>query len=147
MGNGGLRHAHPGSVVVDADSFKVDGADHSLLVGGELLDGGAETLFIGGIGKEGFQTRVLHGVVHAFVDLALQRIVPARLLVIVVVLLTIQVDENLAPIIGDFDKDGFAIGKVIAVRRHSECPFPTRKGHHKGPKNSPFFLTGAFGSS
>ena len=65
---------------------------------------------------------------------------------VVVVLQAVQVDEDLAPIIGDFDRDGFAVGKVVAVRKHSECPFPTRKGHHKRPKNSPFFLTGAFGS-
>ena len=52
VGNGGLRHAHPGGIVVDAHVLKVDGLDHFLLVGVELLDGGVETLFISGAGKE-----------------------------------------------------------------------------------------------
>ena len=42
MGNGGLRHAHPGGVVVDAHIFKKDGPDHFLLVRGELPDCGVE---------------------------------------------------------------------------------------------------------
>ena len=52
MRNGGLRHAHPGGVVVNAHIFKIDSPDHFLLVMGELPDCGVEPLLIGGAGKE-----------------------------------------------------------------------------------------------
>lgn len=128
MGDGGLRHAHPGGVVVDADALKVDGLNHLPLVGIELLDSGAETLFIGGAGKECFQIGILYGVVHALIGLSLQRVMSAGFFMVVVILQAVQVDNHGTDFLRNLDLRDFPSDKFVGNLHFVSFPSGSKDG-------------------